>query len=809
MSSLTLSRRLWCARWITTTVTGTHSHGRSSGRLLPRWVVVPPSSSSPWSRIASRAWSSKGTDNEDNKKERPVGQEKAKKPTPSQSTSETQARKTYSKDHTKGPGVEANLDRLEDMIRSELTRTGQAEKQAIDWDMDDDDKEEDDDDEKAKNDNRKPWVKPKKPKPKKKMKFSLSDYADDQDDILEDDDTLDYDRFQELLKMQEAEGNIPPQEMTPEEAETKRQEREDAFSQKTGRGWTDPYDFLQYMWREPPPLRPWDPKYVSKLSQERVQIRGLATLQELARLPLPPPPHPHPAHDPERGSFKHYAAYRNLQLKAQVYEKVVALAAPRVKAIQELPTWEDKQDAVDELFERIEVTLKAKEEILGKHPRFGTWVEEGLEKYLQSLQSDTEEAPDTSAENAQGLPDKKSETKEEASEKTESSAPTKFPTREDDEKALPLFLDLYVEGVDAENRLVPHIVYPMMELTRGANRGRMLEEWDLAALKTSKRILLRQHMRTAAQFMENHDSSRIFVTGRWGAGKTATLLTLVAAARMSGHIVMFMPHVSMWAEYFFYVVPSEERPGIYDAPVVSRHILEYLMDYDKDVLGTIPIPPESMATFFSPRSIAKFKLMEKSWTVADIAQLAQDSLSVSAGCLSIAIDTLMKQDIRPFTMVLDEFNTLYQEPGHYYHAHYDKTTKKSIPYNQINIFQPALDAMGLVSDDRAILPEVLPIKRGHVIAAMSGSKPVARKINQALVNSGKDLAAQPNSNFLHVEVPRYSKLEVDHVMANYETIGLGKLRLDDGETVSNEQEVAYLRILSSNYPQELMDACIL
>ena len=46
-------------------------------------------------------------------------------------------------------------------------------------------------------------------------------------------------------------------------------------------------------------------------------------------------------------------------------------------------------------------------------------------------------------------------------------------------------------------------------------------------------------------------------------------------------------------------------------------------------------------------------------------------------------------------------------------------------------------------------------------------------------------------------------------MANYEAIGFGKLRLDQGETVANAQEVAYLRILSSNVPQELMNACVM
>ena len=45
--------------------------------------------------------------------------------------------------------------------------------------------------------------------------------------------------------------------------------------------------------------------------------------------------------------------------------------------------------------------------------------------------------------------------------------------------------------------------------------------------------------------------------------------------------------------------------------------------------------------------------------------------------------------------------------------------------------------------------------------------------------------------------------------AGLKDFGFGKLRLDQGETVANAQEVAYLRILSSNVPQELMNACVM
>jgi hypothetical protein len=60
-----------------------------------------------------------------------------------------------------------------------------------------------------------------------------------------------------------------------------------------------------------------------------------------------------------------------------------------------------------------------------------------------------------------------------------------------------------------------------------------------------------------------------------------------------------------------------------------------------------------------------------------------------------------------------------------------------------------------------------------------------------------------------VEVPRFSDVEVDHIVANYESIGLGNMRLDRGDTVMNEQEVAYLRMVSGAIGQKLLDASVL
>ena len=69
----------------------------------------------------------------------------------------------------------------------------------------------------------------------------------------------------------------------------------------------------------------------------------------------------------------------------------------------------------------------------------------------------------------------------------------------------------------------------------------MVEEWRLSAHDTAKSIMLRQCTREAARMLAENKSSRIYIHGREGIGKSAVLTTIVASARKSGYIVLYMP----------------------------------------------------------------------------------------------------------------------------------------------------------------------------------------------------------------------------------------------------------------------------
>jgi small subunit ribosomal protein S29 len=620
---------------------------------------------------------------------------------------------------------------------------------------------------------------------------------------------------------------------------------------KQGRGWSDPWDLAAtYASTDGMEALPdWSAALVSRVSRERVQIYNgatdttsaaaddtpkaaaappcIPTLTQLATLPLPPPPHVHPGHG---GTTKAYALARQRHIISYVAAQVAELAAPRVAAIQTLQSWEDKQDAVDALFEGIEFTLQQKEVILGKHPKFGLWVERSLEAYLKSIQKkeavgdDAGKAVDDATEQATPVeaaaiasPDETTIDMETAMDTTFSTVGPQLPTTEQDAAALPLFVDCFGSSDDPEAN-IPHILSPLGPLVRGTNQGRMMEEWELAAHKTTKRILLRQATRAAAHFCATHPVARVLVTGRQGTGKTAALLTLVAAARQEGHVVLFLPHCDRLAEHGFYIEPNEHRPGMYDLPVLSQQICGELLASHQAAVANLSVSQECLDEFFAPDQQKKVGAAAGSsdttaLSVADLLTVGSDKRGLSPMCFAAAVDTLMKQDEVPFTMVLDEFNTFYQ-PGKYFHEHYDTNVRKAIPYQQISLFAQALGAMGLVAADQEALPEPVLMKRGAVICAMTHSKPVADVTNTALVASAQEAAAASTATMAHApllvtDVPRLSNLEVDHIVANYEAIGLGKLRLDQGETVTNAQEVAYLRTLSSNVPQELMNACLM
>ena len=97
-----------------------------------------------------------------------------------------------------------------------------------------------------------------------------------------------------------------------------------------------------------------------------------------------------------------------------------------------------------------------------------------------------------------------------------------------------------------------------------------------------------------------------------------------------------------------------------------------------------------------------------------------------------------------------------------------------------------------------------------MVMSISESRAISRaltdRINEIAIAASKE-EDSPNPLTV-VKAHRYSITEVDHILANFDTIGIGRLRFDRGATVMNDPEVAYLRMLSGAVGQKLLDVCI-
>lgn len=197
--------------------------------------------------------------------------------------------------------------------------------------------------------------------------------------------------------------------------------------------------------------------------------------------------------------------------------------------------------------------------------------------------------------------------------------------------------------------------------------------------------------------------------------------------------------------------------------------------------------------------------------LVDLLKAGSESTTLSSGCYAAVVDSLMKQTDKPFVVVMDGFNC-YLDHGHYFHEAYDPNVIKAIPFQRITLFKPLLAALGIEkAENRKGLcrtVEAKPIKRGAIVVGTTESHSVARKFTDALSNAME--AQQGDSNGVKVvNVLPYSFVEVEHIVANFETIGVGRLRFDRGDTVMNNQEVSYLRMVSGGVGQNLLDSCII
>merc|ERR1712127_141042 len=97
-------------------------------------------------------------------------------------------------------------------------------------------------------------------------------------------------------------------------------------------------------------------------------------LGQLAKLELPTALPPHPGH----GEPATYAKFRKGRNKRKLRTAIQVSVHADLEKIMKLESWEEKQEAVDGLFEVIAERVGEREPVLAKLPDFDAAVEKGL-----------------------------------------------------------------------------------------------------------------------------------------------------------------------------------------------------------------------------------------------------------------------------------------------------------------------------------------------------------------------------------------------------------------------------------------------
>ena len=305
---------------------------------------------------------------------------------------------------------------------------------------------------------------------------------------------------------------------------------------------------------------------------------------------------------------------------------------------------------------------------------------------------------------------------------------------------------------------------------------------------------------------------------------------MVASARVSGHIVVYLPDGDRLRKHGFYVEPSAHRKGLFDLPEIAKEFCEQLLSSHGSDISAMKATKEGMKNFLTDgqieRVFSKVREEEEDGSDADsssaeigldkLLEVGSGSTSLSSGCYSSVVDALMKQTEKPFTVVMDEFNCYYDH-GHYAHMEYDENVHNTIPLNKITILKPFIEAMGLypsvagtkLTNDASDDSTLTMMKWGSIIAATSESRAVNSKFTNSLTEAAYAQSKVEQHPVHVVDVRRFSSIEVQHVLYNFEVTGIGRLRFDRGDTALNPDEVAYLRMISGGLGQPLLDACMI
>ena len=383
------------------------------------------------------------------------------------------------------------------------------------------------------------------------------------------------------------------------------------LDKRTGRLWTDDWIISDEEWMTDETyddIEEWQVnKFTTRKALENVRVyninnhvaaatplgtKGVPNLKSLSKLQVPPTLPSHPGH----GTPIKYATYRKRQLNRRLQSSIQIAIHDDLMTILKMTSWDDKQQAVDGLYENILERMVQRERVLCQLPNFSSLVEESLEKVLLGVQSNLmkdgkkrEREEKATAAEADDVADEvvikeesvhattvtvDASSKEETSDNKENLEAIIDVMDVNKETPTPIFMDILAAAnsinksseapqdgdtlqkggddtvvatttaiptistffTESNNDGVPNLLYPL-NVHKNEGVGRMVEEWQLAAHKDTKRIMIRDVMVNIASKIVNAANCcdvnldeeetknneggavRVFVSGKRGVGK--------------------------------------------------------------------------------------------------------------------------------------------------------------------------------------------------------------------------------------------------------------------------------------------------
>ena len=436
----------------------------------------------------------------------------------------------------------------------------------------------------------------------------------DYDDIFAPDDDDDDDDDDYGGPSAGRKGNaLDEEEKEDAEYRAKQAKISEELDKRTGRLWTESWTITDEEWMADEAwddIEDWKPSLATRKSLESVRVYsssavdgavvegavvgGVPTLEAMSALTaLPKSLPPHPGH----GNPAAHASHRKRSIKRKLRTSIqIAIHDDLLKITNGMTTYDERQAAVDVLYETIVDRVREREPVLGKLPDFASMVEDGLEDVLTMVR-------DRMARMAKEEK-KKAWEMAKAAKKGEEDAggggapPPPGVVGKVDEKIIdvmgvseeeptPIFMDVLAatrhlqrlrqpqqQGAQSDDGDaggtppdqpspppsapsvslpgffsqinddgVPNLLYPL-NVHPKMGVGRMVEEWQLAANKETKRIMMRDAMREIASIVveamaaaapapesgasaaddasrvaTTGGAARVLVTGKRGVGK--------------------------------------------------------------------------------------------------------------------------------------------------------------------------------------------------------------------------------------------------------------------------------------------------